>query len=145
MIVGELRISASTDHDGDIIFDILISRGTLQVQVDIYFWGDANCFEEFGEKLMTFPKSLEDIVELEIGQIRLGSHQSYLLLKAYCYDASGHSVLKIVTHNNEPEPETQRIEFSIPAEAVALNNLGKLLKNWQPSTTPEIKWQTQVS
>lgn len=141
--MGELRISTSTDQDGDTTFDIVISQGTVQTHV--CFWGETSLFQQFGQELTAFPKSISDGVEIEIGQIGLGSYQNYLLLRAYCYDANGHSALKIVTHNNEAEPQTQRIEFSIPAEAAALNRLGNQLKSWEPAVTPELAWKAQTS
>lgn len=143
MIRGELIISASTDFDGDTSFDVSIRLGALQIQV--YFWGEADWFRQFGEGLSAFPASIDDVIEFEVGQIKPPSHQNYLLIRAYCYDGSGHSALKIIMHNNEPEPHALYTEFSIPTEAAALNTLGNRLKNWQPSERPELVWETQIN
>jgi len=70
-----------------------------------------------------FPQSPNDKVEIEIGELTAGFSRSYLLLKAYCYDANGHAALKIVTHNNASEPQAQHVEFSIPADIASLNTL----------------------
>ena len=68
-----------------------------------------------------FPQSPNDKVEIEIGELTAGFSRSYLLLKAYCYDANGHAALKIVTHNNAREPQAQHVEFSILADIAPLN------------------------
>ena len=136
-------LSASTDDDyGYVSFDVIASRDELRVHV--HFCEDIELFEHFGEKLMAFPQSPDDVVELEIGRIRSG-FQGYLLLRAYCYTPNCHAALKVVVHNNADEPQAQRVEFSIPAEVASLNKLGNLLKNWQPSVKPVIDWQSQVS
>jgi hypothetical protein len=143
VLIGKLKISASTASGSDVDFDFRASLGELQVHA--HFWDIAEVFKQFGEKLMDFPQSISDVVTLEIGIVHPGFYQNYLLLKAYCYDANGHSALKIITHNNKLEPQSQRIEFSILTEAAALNKLGSLLKNWQPQEVPDIVWQAQVS
>lgn len=143
MIPGELRIVASTDYDDYATSDLTASRAELKVHV--HFWDYLDLFEQFGSKLAAFPQNLEDTVEIEIGQLLPGFSQNYLLLRAYCYDANGHAALKIVTHNNESEPQMQRIEFSIPADIAALNRLGNLLKNWLPQENSELVWQAQIS
>jgi hypothetical protein len=143
MIVGELKISANSDVNDYAAFDLTASRNTLQVHA--HFWEYVNVFEQFGARLAVFPQSLDDTVEFEIGKKLPGFSGSYLLLKAYCYDANGHVALKIIVHNNASEPEAQQVEFSIPADIASLNQLGRLLKNSMPSGSSEIVWQAQVS
>jgi hypothetical protein len=143
MTVGELKIAVSTDFDDYASFDLTASRGVLHVLAHI--WDYLDLFEQFGLKLATFPQNLADTVEIEIGQMQPGFSQSYLLLKAYVYDANGHAALKIVVHNNECEPQMQRVEFSIPADIASLNKLGNLLKSWLPQENSELVWQAQIS
>jgi hypothetical protein len=143
MIVGELKISASSYSDDYAAFDLTASRNTLQVHA--HFWEYINVFEQFGARLAIFPQSLGDTVEFEVGKSLPGFSSSYLLLKAYCYDANGHVALKITVHNNALEPEAQQVEFSIPADIASLNQLGRLLKNSLPVGSSEIVWQAQIS
>jgi hypothetical protein len=143
MITGEIKIEANTYFDDCTAFDLTASRDALVVQV--HFWDYANLFEQFGSQLANFPQNPTDKVEVEIGELIPGFSRSYLLLKAYCYDANGHAALKIVTHNNKTEPQTQRVEFSIPADIASLNTLGKLLRSWSPQGNAELVWQAQLS
>jgi hypothetical protein len=143
MYTGEISISAENGYDRDYSFDITIRKGDFSIHTNL--WDEPQAFERFGEKLTTFPRSLTDTVELQVGAIRSSPGQDYLFLKAYCYDANGHTALKVVMHINKPEPHEQMIEFSIPAEVVALNKLGRMLQTWPLKTKVEINWRAQVS
>ena len=143
MYTGEISVSAENGYDQDYSFDITVRKGDFSIRA--YLWDEPQAFERFGEKLAAFPSSQTDTVELQVGTIKPGRGQDYLLLQAYCYDANGHTALKVVMHNNKPEPHEHMIEFSIPAEVAALNKLGRMLQNWTPKTKIEINWLAQVS
>lgn len=134
---------ASTDCDNYAAFDLRASLGALNIEV--HFWDYSDLFQSFGSQLAAFPHALGEEVQIEIGKQLVGLSRSYLLLKAYCFDAQGHAALKIVTQNNEAEPQAQRVEFSIPADISSLNKLGTLLKNWSPQGNSEVIWQAHIS
>ncbi len=94
---------------------------------DIYVYPDT--LQEFGEKLQKFPTSISDEVVLEVGSIEDG-HYSWLKLRAYVYDGSGHTAFEISVNNNGVSPAKALSQFSVLIEAASLNSLGKEIKNW---------------
>lgn len=141
MTEGTIKIAASVDYDGDCTFDVTISKGTIETH--IHFYGSTDAWKDFGEQLVIFPKRVEDSVVFDA--TTNGFYMDSLLLKAYCYDAQGHTAISIITDNNYSDPDQCRLDFSVSAEAASTNHLGHLLLNWQVENESEIVWQAQTS
>ncbi|RYU79910.1 hypothetical protein [Hymenobacter persicinus] len=135
-----ITFSAAYD-DGLGIFDVTIRHRAIEAHM--HFYGEPDAWNQFGKQLLSFPRSAVDCVTFEAGSN--AQDQDFLILQAYCYNAGGHSALKVVVADNHNDPSRYRLEFSIPAEPASLNKLGRLLSGWQIENNSEIVWEAQVS
>ncbi|MCA8831347.1 hypothetical protein [Hymenobacter pini] len=143
MLQGSILIRASLDeYDYDWCdFEVVVTKGQSETQVR--FGGAVDTWREFGLALQSFPSKTNDYRLFESG---LGSlHEEKLILKAYCYDSLGHTALTVNIDRQEEPPADFRIHFSIPAEVASLNQLGRMLANWEVKDNAEIYWEAQTS
>jgi hypothetical protein len=141
MIEGQIKFVASVDYDGDVRFDVTISKG--KIETHSHFYADVDTWKQFGEQLTTFPKNVADKEVFDASYN--GPYRDSLLLEAYCYNTQGHTAVRVSADNNEPPPNRCQLDFSIPAEAASINRLGQLLLNWQVENDSEIIWEAQTS
>ena len=139
---GTINFAASNVESGWGDFDLEITQA--EIRAHSHFSGETGGWQLFGQQLQGFPSHLTSRVALET-RVSEPSIHGYLLLEAYCYDAMGHTALRVIADNMEQEPFRQRMEFSIPAEVASLNKLGQLLANWQVADNTEVQWQAQTS
>ncbi|UOQ99198.1 hypothetical protein MUN81_06800 [Hymenobacter sp. 5317J-9] len=139
---NKIIFTANVDLDGDCTFDIDIIRP--DVRAHAYFYGDADTFIEFGNKLVTFPQNATETVCFEWGEVGNPSSFGYLRIEAYCASPAGHTALRIIVDNNGERAERHRFEFSILSEAASINKLGALLTNWQVETTSQLVWKAET-
>jgi hypothetical protein len=137
----KIKVIREPDDDGLYKFNIRVSNADTFSSLD--FWGYGDNFKDFGEQLDNFPKGLKDIVIYELGQDKNEGQPKfayYLLLRAFCFDASGQSAIKVIVDNHADIPNYNRSEFYIKSEPASLNLLGQKLKNWNPETEKELEW-----
>ena len=84
---------------------------------------------EFGRRLADFPSSLIDGVTFEVGSKEPKSY-CWVRLRAYVYDAKGHTALEFRFENHADEPLKAAAQFSVALEAATLNELGRGLAEW---------------
>ena len=140
MIEGQINFSASVDYDADCTFDVTVRKGQLEVHT--YFHGNTDTWKEFGQRLVEFPVTTADCVVFEDS---IGEYSPYFSLMAYCYDAGGHSAVRVVFDNRTPDPDRYYTQFSILAEVAAINRLGQMLLNWDVTACPEVMWEAKTS
>ncbi|MBG8552623.1 hypothetical protein [Hymenobacter guriensis] len=139
---GKILIEASSvEDDGCCTFDVTITRG--KIEAHMHFYGNTDAWKEFGRQLTNFPQNVADSHSFESGLNR--RHTDFMVLRAYCYDALGHTALQVLLDNNENLPAKCRLEFSLLAEAASINKLGLLLTNWQVEHDSNILWEAQTS
>ena len=139
---SKIVFTASVDLDGDCTFDIDITRP--DVKAHAYFYGYADTFIDFGNKLKTFPRDVTETVCFEWGDVGNPSSFGYLRIEAYCASPAGHTALRIIVDNNGERAGYHRFEFSIASEAASINKLGALLTNWQVESTPQLVWKAET-
>lgn len=142
MLKQEIKISVLNIDEGDdtIQFQIEITNGISSASQD--FYGYADIFTEFATGLNSFPKTINDKVKYEIGEI--GERWAYyILLDVFCYENNGHSAIHVILDNNAIQPYTNKSEFYITTVPASLNKLGQLLKDWNPMTEKEIIWTAE--
>lgn len=97
---------------------------------------------DIGNKLERFPERVGDECRYEYGLQDPSQHRyRYLLIRAYTTDAAGHCAIQVKMNNNWREPDEGVCEFSIQAEAAAINRLGSLLKRFSKWEHLELLWQ----
>jgi len=139
---GFIKISVLNIDDDDIQFQFQIENYCCKTSLD--FYGNADDFKEFGQKLIDFPSSIDDTAMFQLGEDdRKWAY--YMLLKAFCYDASGHTALRIVVDNLGDHVNGHRSEFSILSEAASINSFGQKLLQWNPLQTKELVWESHTS
>jgi len=139
----KLKVIREPDDDGLYKYKISLSNGDTFASLD--FWGYADDFKEFGESLMNFPNGVKDVVTYELGEDKIDGQMKwayYMLLKVFCFEASGHSAIKVTVDNNADIPNYQRSEFYIKSEPATLNKLGQKFKNWSPDKEKELTWDS---
>ena len=133
-----LKVLALDDGDGFIHYEITVSNGQTKTELD--FYDSIDTFQEFGEKLSDFPKKITDQITFQVGEDDF-EWAFFLNLKVYCYEPDGKSAIKVIIDNHRDEPYLEKSEFSIRALPASLNSLGQGLKNWNPRTDSEFKWE----
>lgn len=67
-----------------------------------------------------------------------------IFLRVFCYNENGHASIHIKVSSSDgwqkKETENSSSEFYITTVPYSINQLGKLLKNWDPITEKEIIW-----
>ena len=136
----KLKVKREPDDDGLYQFEIKVSNE--QTCSALNFWGYADNFKEFGERLARFPKEIQDKVTYDLGGEDVGEIKwaYFLQLEAFCYNPSGHSALKIIIDNRFDIPDYEYSEFFIKSEPSSLNRLGQGLRNWNPLEIKEFEW-----
>ncbi len=119
------------------MFDFSASSPDCSVSIELY--GSSDIFSEFGTKLLDFPQSINDVIELEQGKDRITA--DYLYLKAYISKSSGHSAINVVVNSAVGIPGPYRAEFGIVAEPAEINRLGQMLSGWDFQERPEMAWK----
>lgn len=138
----EIKISvlAIDESDDTIQFQIEVTNGINSITQE--FYGYANNFKDFSTGLLSFPKTINDIVKYELGES--GEHWAYyILMEVLCYDNSGKSAIHVIVDNNEKRPYTNKSEFYMTTVPASLNKLGQLLWDWNPTTENEITWTAE--
>ena len=138
---GEIRFAVSVDYDDECVFEVVVSQGAIESCT--HFYGDADTWKDFGNRLVAFPRDITERVVFETGQRH--SNFAYMSLSAYCYDPQGHAAVKVIADNNAADPYRCKLEFSIPSEVASINKIGQFLLNWQIKNYAAIVWQAQTS
>lgn len=140
MLQQEIRLTVLNTGNELVHFQIELTNGITSVLID--FYGYSNEFKNFANGLISFPKTIDDTVKYELGNV--GERWAYyILLNVYCYDNNGHSAIHVIVDNNRKQPYTNKGEFYITTLPASLNKLGQLLIDWNPKTTKEVKWMAE--
>jgi hypothetical protein len=136
-----IKVIREPDEDQLFRYRIILSNGLASASLD--FWGYSNSFKDFAKELIDFPKTNQDTVTYQLGNDRSDEQPNsayYLLLKAFCTDAAGHTAIKVVVDNHQEGSDYQRSQFYIKSEPNSLNQLGKKLEAWDPTNVKELNW-----
>ena len=99
-----------------------------------------------GSDLQNFPANVGDEYRYELGSEDPAQRCSeYFLLRAYTTDAAGHCALQLRMNGNSSPPNEGVCEFSIRAEAAAVNRLGALLEQFSRLRHRELHWRLDDS
>ncbi len=82
-----------------------------------------------GRRFADFTGQAGSEARFELGD-RSGTYTPYTLLRAYSYDAVGHSALKFVGSNFSQPPYLAEASFSILYEVAGINRPGAQLCRW---------------
>ena len=140
MLKQVIKIKALNIDNEEIQFQIDLSNGINTTSID--FYGYADEFDNFANELLTFPKTIDSEAKYELGE--QGEKWAYfILMRVFCYEKNGHSAIHIIVDNNGKQPYTNKTEFYIMTVPASLNELGQLLKSWNPKTQNEILWTAE--
>jgi hypothetical protein len=142
LLKQEIKISVLSIDEGDntMHFKMEVSNGIITASQD--FYGYADIFKEFANRLLIFPNTISDKIKFEHGE-KGNRWAYYILMEVFCYDKNGHSVIHVITDNNSNEPNTNKSEFYIKTVPASLNKLGQTLSHWNPMTEKDIKWMAE--
>jgi hypothetical protein len=126
--------------DMDWHVDLRATNGDFTARQDFYL--NPQTLAEFAVGLGSFPKALGDEVRFEIGA-PTGNWVCHVLMRAYLYDAAGHSALEFVINNRGAPPVRRQSSFHIVCEAAAINRLGAELQSWLTKTTTPFIWEVR--
>ena len=91
--------------------------------------------------LQNFPKYIGDEVRFIYGSPHKDDRvYRHLVIRAYTIDSVGHCAIQLIFNNREEEPYEGTANFSIRAEAGAINRLGKLLEKFSELKHLELYW-----
>lgn len=128
------------DEDDTVRYRLVLSNDITSTSIEFYDYED--CFQKFAGGLLEFPRSVDDVVEFQIGHTH--SQWAYFIsIKVFCYERDGRSVLQVQLDNKMGIPEGNKCEFYIPVIPASLNNLGETLSKWNPRAQKEINWIAQ--
>jgi hypothetical protein len=137
-----IGITVISEPDDDGLYKYRISLSNEETFTSLDFWGYADNFRDFGNKLLAFPKNVKDIVTYELGkdEDNIVKWAYYLSFSVFCFEPSGRSAVKVVVDNHADVPYHHRNEFYIKSEPASLNKLGQQLKEWNPEHDKEFEW-----
>jgi hypothetical protein len=119
--------------------EISASNGLFAGTVQVYC--AAQDLAGMGSDLQKFPASSGDEYRYELGSEDPAQRCSvYFLLSAYTTNAAGHCALQLRMNGSSSPPNEGRCEFSIRAEAAAINRLGALLEQFSKLGHRELHW-----
>ena len=102
----------------------------------IKFYGNDDEFKSFGADLKAFPQSID-------AEVNFGSSGDFLELRVFCYERTGHTAIHIKTDNLVSAPYNSKAEFCLLTYPASVNNLGVLLRHWDPRKVKEIVWAAE--
>jgi hypothetical protein len=137
MLKQGIKITALDVEEEETQFQLELTNGISSTSIDFYGYTDE--FISFANGLLDFPKTINDVVEYELGEIG-DKFAYYILLKVFCYESNGHSAIHVKIDNNRKQPYTNRSEFYITTVPASLNKFGVLLKNWNVKINKQILW-----
>lgn len=132
-----VKILALNFDDDEVQYKIQLDNGINSTSIDFYGYSDT--FNDFATGLISFPKTVNDVVTYELGESG-DKWAYYILLKVYCFEVNGHTAIQIKVDNNGKAPYINKSEFYITTVPASINELGKLLLNWNPKVEKEIEW-----
>ena len=119
----------SEDEDGSLHIGIESSNSIYSSYEECYLWPET--LREFGEQLMSFPKSKEQEVVFRYGE-ESDECFSFISIKIFVYNANGHSALEVRMNSNKTNELKRVSNYCIQCEVAALNQFGKKLIEWDP-------------
>ena len=138
----QLIFRALSIDDEDVVqFQVEARSATIAATIE--FYGYADEFRSFGEDLRSFPQTVVSEVTYKNSVDLRDQMNHYLLIRIFSYDPTGRSAIHITTDNQEGEPFRSTSEFYILTQPAAINDLGTLLRHWNPSTVEEITWTAE--
>jgi hypothetical protein len=119
--------------------DFAASNGVFSGGFDFYCATES--LVAFATELIHFPATLESEVVWEVGSPKLAErHYRYLHLRAHVFDHRGHCGLQMrMSSNNEP-PDDASCDFTVTAEAAAINRLGEALLRFSRFEDSQLMW-----
>lgn len=140
-MLKEIKISILDIDDDDISkFKIEATNGVTSGSLE--FWGYLDHFHGFAKGLITFPKTIDDMVVHANGEESPKWH-FYFYLKAFCYERNGASAIHVKINNNRNAPDSNNAEFFITTDPASINKLGQLLLGWDPNEVGQIIWSNK--
>jgi len=131
----------SEDDYGLLHLQLLAQAGNRAIWQDFYAYPDE--LRDFGTKLEAFPASVGDVVVFEYGSQDQKEEYCWVILKAYVYDAKGHTALEVGAQNNQDPPAQASGSFSVALEAATLNRLGAELVAWSQSKKGDFEFENR--
>ncbi|QJD80294.1 hypothetical protein [Spirosoma rhododendri] len=125
-------------EDDDLMM-LLFRASNGESSCRLEFYQDDGTLLEFARQLMSFPKSIEHVVQYETGNWERSGH--YLLLEVSCVAPSGISAMRVVAKNFYEVPNAFEAQFYIKSEPASFNAFGKALANWKPKVDKKLAWQ----
>ncbi|MBD2704720.1 hypothetical protein IC229_29060 [Spirosoma sp. BT702] len=125
------------EDDDLVMLSFRASNGESSCRLE--FYQDDETLLEFARELMSFPKSLDHVVQYETGNWERSGH--YLLLDVFCIAPNGTSAMKVVAKSFFNVPSAFDAMFYIQTEPANFNAFGKALKDWKPKTDKRFEWQ----
>ncbi len=126
-----ITIKAIEVDDYDVRYSVAFTNGITST--GIQFYGDDETFSDLAKDLISFPKSISDVISFQIGE-DTEDFAYYLLLKVYCFQANGVSAIEIIMDDHGITPYRNKTHFFITATPASLNQLGNDLANWRTTS-----------
>ena len=119
--------------------EISASNGAFSMCTDIYL--NTAELDELGRRLQSFPRRVGDTCELRYGSDDpLKRFYRLFVLRAYTFNAIGHCAIALQVNQNSAEPNEGIAQFSIKAEAAAINRLGALFEEFARLSHRSLRW-----
>lgn len=125
------------EQDSDFTkFRMHFANGNIITSFEFYNYLD--CFDEFSEKLQTFPVNSKYTIEFQVGEDS-EKWAYYMSLVINC-EPNGSSIIHVKLDNHEKDSDLVRSEFYIKTVPASLNKFGQILKSWRPKQQKEVLW-----
>ncbi|MEJ0086932.1 MAG: hypothetical protein WDO72_14740 [Pseudomonadota bacterium] len=129
-----------TDDDGMLQILVGATNGCASASMEVYSYPDD--VESFATRLEAFPSSPEDQVSWESGGPDPKCY-GHMLLRAHVLDGSGHSVVEVLMDIRGEPPNRATSNFFLCCNPADLNELGRRINAWLPSSSEQlsVEWR----
>ena len=136
----KIQILNIDEDDSDFTkFRMYFTNENTSVSFDFYNYLD--CFNEFSEKLQTFPLNAKSIIDFQVGE-NSEKWAYYMHLTISC-EPNGSSAIHVKLDNHKKNLDLIKTEFYIKTHPASLNKFGQILSSWKPKEQEQVIWITE--
>jgi hypothetical protein len=130
------------EYDDPYLAEIHLTASNGLFTGHLEFFCDTEELSRLGDKLKTFPCSIEDQIVYEIGSEETQKRLAYYLrFHTKVIDGAGHCAIHFRINNNGLVPHNGIADFSLKANPAELNELGELLRKLASFQISDFSWK----
>lgn len=121
---------------------LLISASNGRLRGELEFYCHASDLKDLGARMRDYSGNREQEIVYQLGSEKPEDRFAFFLsLRVQAINSRGHCCMSVRLNNNEPFPNRETTEFSIPAVVGDVNRLGALLAEFGDLRHRRLIWR----